>query len=77
MPGNSPDSGKITRVRWSISKGPLTTIHQIWGKIKEQEDPSPRVEARQFTKVGQNRKSKMIHIEGSTRNNSPDSGEIQ
>eukprot|EP00980_Cylindrotheca_fusiformis_P021622 scaffold8480_cov106-Cylindrotheca_fusiformis.AAC.1 len=31
---NSPDLCKITRVRWSISKGPLTTIHQIRGKSK-------------------------------------------
>eukprot|EP00980_Cylindrotheca_fusiformis_P005851 scaffold1229_cov68-Cylindrotheca_fusiformis.AAC.1 len=32
---NSPNSpGKITRVRWSISKGPFATIRQIRGKLK-------------------------------------------
>eukprot|EP00980_Cylindrotheca_fusiformis_P025503 scaffold13898_cov77-Cylindrotheca_fusiformis.AAC.1 len=47
------------------------------GRLLEQEDPSPRVNVRQFTKIGQNHKSKMVHVEGSTRNNSLDLGKNQ
>eukprot|EP00980_Cylindrotheca_fusiformis_P004994 scaffold1061_cov191-Cylindrotheca_fusiformis.AAC.1 len=74
---NSPDSGKNQRARRSISKGRRATIHQIWAKSQEQEDPSPRIDMQQFTRFGQNHKSlcqfyslmvdfwsKKIHLKG-------------
>eukprot|EP00980_Cylindrotheca_fusiformis_P000013 scaffold2_cov119-Cylindrotheca_fusiformis.AAC.1 len=84
---NSPDSGKNQRARRSISKGRRATIHQFDcrlleqedpsprvdfdGRLLEQEDPSPMVDVRQFTRFGQNRKSKEIHLHGFPRSNPP------
>eukprot|EP00980_Cylindrotheca_fusiformis_P005081 scaffold1076_cov81-Cylindrotheca_fusiformis.AAC.5 len=76
---NSPDLGKTARyvddsdlpMLWSM-------FNNSWfdGRLLEQEDPSPRVDVRQFTRFGQNCKSKKIHLQGSTCDNLPDLGKI-
>eukprot|EP00980_Cylindrotheca_fusiformis_P010905 scaffold2490_cov109-Cylindrotheca_fusiformis.AAC.4 len=84
------DDSDLSMGNRSISNCPCTTIHQIRakseelmlalycdGRLLEQEDPSLTVYVQQFTRFGQNHKSKMVHREGSTHNNPSDSGKIK